>query len=144
MLLSGVSVIVLLATLAQRELHHLDDTAPVEDFVKEKPAPISKGLHKMRGSSTSIDFRHLRSMSRSLVGAVEPPMPIAEHPDADPLAFPRGKGKAPTARWVFGGPHNMARYVILLELLPDTVDDAFRSSSTASLLENRQPYSEWV
>ncbi|KIP08115.1 hypothetical protein PHLGIDRAFT_56755, partial [Phlebiopsis gigantea 11061_1 CR5-6] len=36
MLLSGISTIVLLATLAKRELQHLEDTAPVAEFVKER------------------------------------------------------------------------------------------------------------
>ena len=94
MLLTGIAVIALLATLARRELAYFDqrehETAP--DFVKERPAPLSKGLHRMRGgSSTSVDFRHMRnfSMSMSKRMQVDPPSPIAEYKDNSPYSpFP--------------------------------------------------------
>ena len=82
MLLTGISIITLLTTLARRELSAVEEreleNAP--EFVKEKPAPLSKGLHRLRGgSSTSVDLRHLRNMS--LTGPtkrvqIEPPMPV--------------------------------------------------------------------
>lgn len=114
MLFTSVSTIVLLATLAVRELRHLEDTAPVEEFVKERPAPISKGLHKMRGSTASVDFRHFRAMSKPFVTTVEPPTPIAEHPGspfvgADSFAAGSSKGKAPMNRWGYNAQKNLAR-----------------------------------
>lgn len=102
MLLSGISTIVLLATLAKRELQHLEDTAPVAEFVKERPAPISKGLHKLRGSSTSVDFRHIRSLSKSFMATVEPPTPIPERPEPRSSHFQtpaKGKGKGKAVAW---------------------------------------------
>ena len=116
MLLSGISTVVLLATLAKRELQHLEDTAPVEEFIKEKPAPISKGLHKLRGSSTSVDFRHIRSLSKTFMATVEPPTPIVERREPpsrlDPFGTPKGKGKAPG--WGLGWQQrNPARLVSL-------------------------------
>lgn len=87
-LLAGIATLTLLCTLAKRELIHFTDSAPVEEFVKEKPAPISRGLHKLRGSSTSVDFRHFRSFSRPFVATVEPPTPIMEHSDQSPYLDP--------------------------------------------------------
>lgn len=149
MLLSGISTIVLLATLAKRELQHLEETAPVEEFVKERPAPISKGLHKMRGSSTSVDFRHIRSLSRTFKATVEPPTPIAERAEPpsrlDPFSTPtKGKGKAPGwgLGWQQRGP---ARCVSIL-LFACSVADVEHSASATSLLASdpKPQYSQWV
>ena len=115
MLLSGISTIVLLATLAKRELQHLEQTAPVEEFVKERPAPISKGLHKMRGSSTSVDLRHLRALSRPFTSNISPPTPIREEDEgppytgSDPFAASPSKGKGPMTRWGTLGQNGNAR-----------------------------------
>lgn len=116
MLLSCISTIILLATLATRELQHLEEVAPVEDFVKEHPAPISKGLHKLRGSSTSVDFRHIRSLSKTFLTTVQPPTPIPERPEPAPYLDPfnsspsKGKGKAPAPGWGAGYQCNAARW----------------------------------
>ncbi|KAF7792627.1 hypothetical protein EIP86_003724 [Pleurotus ostreatoroseus] len=90
MLLTSIAVILLIAMLARRELASFEAAEPVRDFVKERPAPISKGLHKLRtGSSTSVDFRHIRNLSRTLSGRV-PPSPIQEHPTASPFSDHNG------------------------------------------------------
>lgn len=114
MLLSGLAAITQLATLAQRELRHLEASAPPEEFVKERPAPISRGLHKLRGSTASIDFRHMRNLSvgRPFAATVEPPTPIREEgAQLDPFAGLPGasasaKGKAPMGRLGGGWPRN--------------------------------------
>ena len=75
MLLAGCATLALLATFAVRELRALDAAAPKADFVKERPAPLSRGLHRLRGSTASVDLRALR---RSFVANVVPPTPIQE------------------------------------------------------------------
>jgi hypothetical protein len=117
MFVAAISTVVLLATLATRELAHLDASAPEQEFVKEKPAPIARSLHRMRGSTAaSIDFRHLRTISQSVVGlttTVEPPTPVVErsvespYMGEDPFAT-RPSGKVPSTRWGFGGQRNLA------------------------------------
>ncbi|KAJ3556196.1 hypothetical protein NM688_g2160 [Phlebia brevispora] len=86
MLLSSIAAITLLVTLARRELAQFEAAEPVQEFAKEHPAPISKGLHKLRsGSSTSVDFRHIRNLSRTLSGRT-PPSPIQERVETSPFS----------------------------------------------------------
>lgn len=114
MLLTGIAVITLLATLARRELSQLEAQEPSPEFVKERPAPISKGLHKLRGSSTSVDFRHIRNLSKTLTGRiqVEPPSPIAERTESNPFVdyqvmdYPKGAGLQVPSKF---GAQRMAR-----------------------------------
>ncbi|EKM49539.1 uncharacterized protein PHACADRAFT_265076 [Phanerochaete carnosa HHB-10118-sp] len=127
MLLTGISTVVLLATLAKRELQRLEQNAPAEEFVKERPAPISKGLHKLRGSSTSVDFRHFHSLSRSFMGHAQPPTPIWEEaePNISPNPFD-ARGKAPAAGFRPVG------------------QSVGASASSTHLPSSKSLYSEWV
>lgn len=128
MLLSGISTITLLATLAVRELRRFEESRPKEDFVKERPAPISKGLHRLRGSTTSIDLRTLR---RPFAPTVQPPTPIREEgvsfADVDPFAGTPSRKPTGTSGWGALGPNT-----------------AVGASSTTNLLNTKTPFSEWV
>lgn len=81
MLVTGVSIIIILAHVARKELQlfALEDQAI--DQPKEAPAPLSHGLRRLRlaGSKSSVDLRHLRAFSRNFT-QVEPPSPIMEQP----------------------------------------------------------------
>ncbi|KAI0076698.1 hypothetical protein K474DRAFT_1662571 [Panus rudis PR-1116 ss-1] len=83
MLMSGFSFIAVTSLIGQRELRELyarDDAEKANaEPQKEAPAPISHGLRRLRlaGSSSSIDFRHMRGFSRNF-SRPEPPTPIAE------------------------------------------------------------------
>ena len=82
MLVTGFSIVFVLASVAKRELELFvaedEGTDPVK--TKEAPAPISHGLRKLRlaGSKSSIDIQHLRSLTRNFTRVeVEPPSPVA-------------------------------------------------------------------
>ncbi|GJE99627.1 hypothetical protein PsYK624_158980 [Phanerochaete sordida] len=119
MLLAGLATLALLATFAVRELRQLDAAAPQLDFIKERPAPISRGLHRLRGSTASVDLRALR---RPFVANVVPPTPIQEESmREDPFAVRPARRNG----GMFG-------------------QNAGASVSSTHLLSAESPYSEWV
>ncbi|KAH8104622.1 hypothetical protein BXZ70DRAFT_599275 [Cristinia sonorae] len=76
MLMTGFSLIMVLAAIARRELLAMEKEAPEPEAPKKGPQEtISSGLRRMRGSSSSVDFGNIRaSFSRNFA----PPSPIAE------------------------------------------------------------------
>lgn len=72
MLLSGFSLITMLAIIARRELAAIYKDTPQLDGPQKGPqAPISTGLRRLRlaGSSSSIDFGHHRAFSRNFTSS---------------------------------------------------------------------------
>ena len=85
MVLAGTASLALLAMLVKRELGELQRANAVEET---KISTVSEGLQRLRGPSASIDFRHIRSLSKKFLTRIEPPSPIDEYPDPNTLLDP--------------------------------------------------------
>jgi hypothetical protein len=93
MVLTGITTIVLLATLAKRELvstsgggddAHQNGSGPAQPNGPMTPGP----LKSLKGPSASIDFRHIRSLSKKFLMRMEPPTPIPEYSEHTSAADP--------------------------------------------------------
>ncbi|KAI0702297.1 hypothetical protein BC835DRAFT_1431023 [Cytidiella melzeri] len=95
MVVSGISSVILLGTLAKRELTHIDDAnlARERNF---RSAATPEPVKCLRGPSASIDFRHIRSLSKKFLTRIDPPTPISEYPEQISLMDPFGM-ESPTA-----------------------------------------------
>lgn len=86
MVLTGITSLALLAIFAKRELVQIEAATSVEE--QGKPSNAEEGLKRLKGPSASIDFRHIRSLSKKFLTRVEPPSPITEYPDTTGLLDP--------------------------------------------------------
>ncbi|KAI0345843.1 hypothetical protein BDW22DRAFT_1324837 [Trametopsis cervina] len=103
MVMTGITSIILLATLAKRELANIELGNSSKDHVKPLTSSNATAdqLKSLKGPSASIDFRHIRHLSKKFLTKLEPPSPIAEYPEKESLMDPfaaesptAGKGKS--------------------------------------------------
>lgn len=97
MVLTGASSLILLALLARRELAHLEQARAPEQ--PTAPLKVTETLGGLKGPKASIDFRHIRSLSKKFLTRLEPPSPISEHPDAMGLLDPFAAAESPTGAY---------------------------------------------
>ncbi|KAI0086473.1 hypothetical protein BDY19DRAFT_960057 [Irpex rosettiformis] len=80
MVMAGIATITLLCTLAKRELASIseDNEQPTQSTAASTPGPMKA----LKGPSASIDFRHMRSLSKNFLTKLDraPPTPIPESP----------------------------------------------------------------
>ena len=78
--MTGITTIILLCTLAKRELAIISDN---KEEVPNTPPPEANSpgpMKALKGPSASIDFRHMRSLSKNFLTKLDPPTPIPESP----------------------------------------------------------------
>lgn len=81
MVMSGIASIALLCTLARRELANISEDNQQQPAITNTNSPGGGPLKALKGPSASIDFRHMRSLSKNFLTKLDQlPTPIPESP----------------------------------------------------------------